>query len=181
MTPCAEWYGALIEVGIKGVVGRVGNSRWAYKCEWPSDFAAGGGLSRDGDRNGGTGSAFYRGERVAAAVAGRAMAVGSHGLTLGFSHSLDLRRGGRTPWGFVGAQQRMASIDVTGSLGSGRLSLEVARDTAGHWGGVGAVALRVLRKRLRWLVRYYAPGLHSFFGVHRVRRVCKTSWGLRPT
>ena len=89
---------------------------------------------------------------------------GVTGLTLGFSHSLDLRRGGRTPWGFVGAQQRTASIDVTGSLGSGRLSLEVARDTAGHWGGVGAVALRVLRKRLRWLVRYYAPGLHSFFG-----------------
>ena len=86
-------------------------------------------------------------------------------LALGFSHDLDLRRNGRTPWGFVGDEQRMGAVDVRVEWGRGRAALEVASDGGGHWGMVGAVRVRYGGLRLRTLGRYYAPGFHSFFGA----------------
>ena len=86
-------------------------------------------------------------------------------LALGFSRDLDLRRNGRTPWGFVGDEQRMGAVDVRVDWGRGRAALEVASDGGGHWGMVGAVRVRYGGLRLRTLGRYYAPGFHSFFGA----------------
>ena len=85
-------------------------------------------------------------------------------LGLNFSHPLDLRRTGRTPWGFVGSRQRLGGVDMRFGWGRSRMALEVAGDGVGHWGAVGALGIRVLDRRLRLLARYYAPGFHSFFG-----------------
>ena len=85
-------------------------------------------------------------------------------LALDFSHPLDLRRAGRTPWGFVGSRQRLRGVDLGFDWERGRMALEWAGDQMGHWGAVAAVGLRVSGKRLRVLGRYYAPGFHSFFG-----------------
>lgn len=85
-------------------------------------------------------------------------------LGLSFSHPLDLRRAGRTPWGFVGSRQRLGGVDMRFGWGRSRMALEVGCDGVGHWGAVGALGIRVLDRRLRLLARYFAPGFHSFFG-----------------
>lgn len=95
---------------------------------------------------------------------GRRWQWGVTALDLDFSRSLDLRRNGRTPWGFVGASQRLGAVDLRMDWGSGRMALELARDGAGHWGVVAALRVGVLGQRLQTLGRYYAPGFHSFFG-----------------
>ena len=86
-------------------------------------------------------------------------------LALDFSHDLDLRRDGRTPWGFVGNKQRMGAVDVRVGWGRSRAALEVAGDGVKHWGMVGELRVRYGGLRLRVLGRYYAPGFHSFFGA----------------
>ena len=86
-------------------------------------------------------------------------------LALDFSHYIDLRRNGRTPWGFVGDEQRMGAVDVRVAWDRGRVALEVAGDGVGHWGMVGELRGRYGGLRLRTLGRYYAPGFHSFFGA----------------
>ncbi len=84
---------------------------------------------------------------------------------IGFSHVLDLRRRGRTPWAFVGARQVLLAVD--GRWRSGRMVLdaEVGSDVAGRWAAIAQVQTRWARARWRLLGRYYAPGLHSFFGA----------------
>ena len=49
-------------------------------------------------------------------------------LALDFSHHIDLRRNGRTPWGFVGDEQRMGAVDVRVDWDRGRAALAVAGD-----------------------------------------------------
>ena len=78
-------------------------------------------------------------------------------LGLSFSHPLDLRRAGRTPWGFVGSRQRLGGVDMRFGWGRSRMALEVAGDGVGHWGygswigGCGCLCAII------------APGFHSFF------------------
>ena len=70
-------------------------------------------LSRDRDRGGWPRPAGHPGWRRPAALAGRALAVGHDPAGLGlFSPYIDLRRNGRTPWGFVGDEQRVGAVDV---------------------------------------------------------------------
>ena len=45
-------------------------------------------------------------------------------LALDFSHYIDLRRNGRTPWGFVGDEQRMGAVDGRVDWDWGRAALE---------------------------------------------------------
>ena len=84
---------------------------------------------------------------------------------LGFSHRIDLRRNGRTPWGFVGDEQHIGAVDVRVDWERGRATVAVAGDGVGHWGMVGELRLRYGGLRLRTLGRSYAPGFHSFFGA----------------
>ncbi|MDE2807421.1 MAG: hypothetical protein OXN90_03305, partial [Gemmatimonadota bacterium] len=70
-------------------------------------------------------------------------------LALDFSHYIDLRRKGRTPWGFVGDEQRMGAVDVRVDWDRGRAALEVAGDGMGHWGMVGELRGRYGGLRLR--------------------------------
>ena len=86
-------------------------------------------------------------------------------LALDFSHRLDLRRNGRTPWGFVGDKQRIGAVDIRVAWDRGRAALAVGSDGMGHWGMVGELRVRHRGLRLRTLGRYYAPGFHSFFGA----------------
>ena len=158
---------------------------WRYEGRAWSGIALGGWTRRDGrlDEQGQVRSLPESGYHVTAteiagrdllgirAGSGRLHWRGEHWqwgttlLALGFSHRLDLRRNGRTPWGFVGDQQRIGAVDVRVDWDRGRAALEVAGDGVGHWGMVGELRVRSGHLRLRTLGRYYAPGFHSFFGA----------------
>ena len=84
---------------------------------------------------------------------------------IGFSRRLDLRRGGRTPWGFVGDRQLMGSVDGSWKHEGHMLSAELGRDHSGNWAGIAQYHRRWQRARLRLLGRYYPARLHSFFAV----------------
>jgi hypothetical protein len=84
---------------------------------------------------------------------------------ISFSRRLDLRRGGRTPWGFVGDRLFRASIDAAGMFRGYALGVEMAMERDGHWAGVAQVEKRWPRVRLRFMGRYYPPDLHSFFAA----------------
>lgn len=111
-------------------------------------------------------------DELAATVAGlrgrRSAQSGHVGWVLqgiGFSRRLDLRRRGRTPWGFVGDRQFMGSVDGAWTRKGHVLSAEIATDHSGNWAGIAQYQRRWQRARLRFLGRYYPPTWHSFFGA----------------
>jgi len=105
---------------------------------------------------------------LAMAVAGvrvrRSVQGGHMGLVLqgiDFSRHIDLRRKGRTPWGFVGGGQYMWAIDGGWAGGGYALAVEIGEGRA----GVVQVQKRWQRARLRLMGRYYPPEFHSFLGA----------------
>ena len=136
---------------VRGVVWRYGKGRW-------EGVLLGGRARRDGrlDDAGRVRSLPEGGYHVTATevagkdvlaldgLAGRVRWRGARwqwGITalgLDFSRELDLRRKGRTPWGFVGGQQQMGAVDVRGDWGRVWVAAEAARDGVGRWGMVGA-------------------------------------------
>ena len=130
---------------VRGVVWRYGKGRW-------EGVLLGGRARRDGrlDDAGRGRSLPEGGDHVTATevagkdvlaldgLAGRVRWRGARwqwGITalgLDFSRELDLRRKGRTPWGFVGGQQQMGAVDVRGDWGRVWVAAEAARG-AGEW------------------------------------------------
>ena len=158
---------------------------WRYEGRAWSGMLLGGWTRRDGrlDEQGQVRSLPESGYHVTATeVAGRSLLGiragggrlhwrgeywqwGTSLLALDFSHRIDLRRNGRTPWGFVGDEQHIGAVDVRVDWERGRAAVAVAGDGMGHWGMVGGLRGRYGGLRLRTLGRYYAPGFHSFFGA----------------
>ena len=81
-----------------------------------------------------------------------------------FNRWVDLRRPGKTPWAFRGRHQFLGGVDFQLSAGALRSVFEIARDLRANWGGISTIRIGLGKVRLRGLVRYYAPGFHSFFG-----------------
>ncbi len=84
---------------------------------------------------------------------------------LDFSRRLDLRRRGRTPWGFVGDRQFMGAIDGAWACKGYALGVEAGLDRGGHWAGIGQIQKHWHWVRLRLMGRYYPPTFHSFWGA----------------
>jgi hypothetical protein len=98
----------------------------------------------------------------------RSVQGGHVGLVLqgiDFSRHLDLRRKGRTPWGFVGGRQFMGSVDGAWVGGGYALAMEIGRDRGEGWVGLVQMKKRWQRARMRLMGRYYPSSFHSFFGA----------------
>ena len=90
--------------------------------------------------------------------------VGMVMQALSFERFLDLRRPRRMPWAFQGRVQQVWALDARIAAGPGSGVVEIARDRKGHWGLLAAIRSGRSQVRTSALLRYYAPGFHSFYG-----------------
>ncbi len=90
--------------------------------------------------------------------------VGASLQGMRFNRRVDLRRPEKTPWAFRGRDQYLGGLDFKVVLETVRSALEAGRDHRGHWGILSFTRIRLGKLRLKGLVRYYAPGFHSFYG-----------------